>query len=64
MLETLAVTDAITDIHQARQLLKIDRSHPEINLYGQSYKFTLLSDEMNDLYRVARVLKRIGSAIA
>ena len=44
--------------------VKIDRSHPEINLYGQSYKFTLLSDEMNDLYRVARVLKRIGSAIS
>jgi hypothetical protein len=28
-----------------------------------AYKFTLLSDEMNNLYRVARVLKRIGNSI-
>jgi hypothetical protein len=27
--------------------------------YAQSYKFTLLSDENNNLYRVARILKRI-----
>jgi hypothetical protein len=43
--------------------VKVDRSHPEVSTYGQSYKFTLLSDEMNNLYRVARVLKRMGSAI-
>ncbi len=31
--------------------------------YGQSYKFTLLSDETNNLHRVARVLKRLGGTI-
>jgi hypothetical protein len=29
-------------------------------MYGQSYKFTLLSDENNNLYRVARILKGIA----
>lgn len=32
--------------------------------YGQSYKFTLLSDADNNLYRVARVLKNIALQVS
>jgi len=32
------------------------------NHYAQSYKFTLLSDDANNLYRVAQVMKRIVSS--
>jgi hypothetical protein len=48
--------------------VKVDRSQSQatqtpLNTYGKSYKFTLLSDETNNLHRVARVLKRLGGRI-
>jgi hypothetical protein len=39
--------------------VKLDRS-PIVKGYGQSHKFTLLSDADHNLYRVARVLKCIA----
>jgi hypothetical protein len=48
--------------------VKVDQSPSQLtssqtSTYGQSYKFTLLSDETNNLHRVARVLKRLGGTI-
>ena len=41
--------------------LKLDRRGSPT--YALSYKFTLLSDENNNLYKVARVIKRIAQLL-
>lgn len=38
------------------RFVKLDRS-PIVQGYGQSHKFTLLSDADHNLYRMARILK-------
>jgi hypothetical protein len=58
-IDGLDVSYAMITNGEDYMFVKLDKS-PIVKGYGQSHKFTLLSDADHNLYRVARVLKCIA----